>query len=247
MKAILLVLLLALALVPVLSVCGDKLCETPEIGNCADCATTNQNYACDVFPNDLPKYDPDCNTTVGQTCYDSLFTYSSGRGASCYPGNCTEGTGCVTSCTQNSQCTSGFCIAGSCQAVCNNCDYNTSLEVYPSSTTIYFGAPTFVSFRVNGAGMVSVSSEGPCTQSYDTSLDLTGGYNIAIVKLSECEFSGIGSVKLTVNGNINGTVHFLSYPSLIYSIGEVPKGVVGFSSMSSILAGHPVEVKTWTG
>ena len=214
---------------------------------------SNQNYVCDVFTNDLPQYDPDCNTTAGQTCYDSLFAYSSGRGSSCYPGNCTEGTGCTSSCTSNSHCGSGFCVGGTCEEVCDGCNQTTvNYEVYPFSTTVYLGDPTFVSFRVNrnaGSSTPAVLAEGPCTLGYESSLDLGTGYSIAVVKVSDCLFTGLGSVNFTVQElpAAWGTVHFLSYPAMKYEQGEMPHGIVGYSSMSGTAGGIPVEVKTWVG
>ncbi|TRO61959.1 hypothetical protein E2P64_00285 [Candidatus Bathyarchaeota archaeon] len=232
---------------------GDRICEASEIGINKDCAMINQNYICDSFTNDLPQYDPDCNTTVGQTCFDSLFAYSGGRGSSCYPGNCTEGTGCTTSCTSDSHCNSGFCVGNTCEPVCDGCKQTaTNYDVYPFSTTIYMGDPTFVSFRVNrssGDSAPGLTADGPCTLDYDSSIDLGSGYSIAVVKVSDCVFTGLGSIRLTVTGTTTawGVVHFLSYPAMSYSLGDTPRGVVGYSSMSGNMGGVPIEVKTWVG
>jgi|GEM_PF-2236577 len=232
--------------------CGNKICETGELNSCIDCATINPNGICDSFLGNQKNFDPDCNTTSGQTCYDSLFTYNNGKGASCYPGNCTESVGCGTGCAVDSDCESGFCVAGTCQETCGNCTFATAnYEVWPLSTTIYLGEPTFVSFRVNRVGggptLINVGVKGPCTLSYGTELDLSSGYSVSVVKLDKCLFSGLGSIKLTANNNAWGSVYFLSKPTLIYSQGDMPKGVVGYSSMSSRLLGTPVEVKTWVG
>lgn len=246
-------LLPAFLLVVAYAVLGDRICETSEIGNNKDCAMINQNYICDSFPNELPQHDPDCNTTVGQTCYDSLHTYSNGRGTSCYPGNCTSGTGCTTSCTSDTQCNSSFCISNTCELVCDGCKQTaTNYDVYPFSTTIYLGDPTFVSFRVNrtgGSSTPSISVQGPCNLESDSTVDLGSGYTIVVVKVSECAFTGVGSAKLTVTGTTTawGVVHFLSYPAKVYSQGETPRGVVGYSAMSGNLGGVPIEVKTWVG
>jgi len=244
-------LVAAALLVLVYAATGDLICEPSEVGNSKDCAMVRRNYVCDSFPNDLPQYDPDCNTTVGQSCYDSLFTYSNGRGSSCYPGNCTEGTGCTTSCTSGDQCASGFCIGNQCEEVCDGCNSSsTNYEVYPFSTTIYLGEPTFVSFRVNrlaGSTTISLSTQGPCTLEHDSTLDLSGGYGVAVVRIDDCNFTGLGSVKLTVNGEAYGVVHFLSHPALKYHQGEMPRGTVGYSAMPGNLGGVPLEVKTWVG
>lgn len=242
-------------LVPVMAACGDRLCEASEIGSCIDCATINNNSVCDSFPNSLPQFDPDCNTSVGQTCYDSLFQYSSGKGTSCYPGNCTEGSGCESSCSTDEQCGSGFCVTGNCESVCDGCNSTSAnYEVYPTSTNIYFGEPTFVSFRVNhlgGSTTTAVSVEGPCNLTTPSTIDLSNGFNIAVVKISECSFSGLGSVKLTVDkgggGEAEGVIHFLSYTALMQSLGDMPNGVVGFATMSGRMGGIPLEVKTWVG
>ena len=239
-------------LLSVFAVCGDKICESAEIGSCIDCATINTNYVCDNFENDLKNYDPDCNTSVGQMCYSSEFNYSDGMGTSCYPGNCTEGTGCVASCSDDSQCESGFCVTGTCEKTCDGCDLNTSsYEVYPLSTAIYLGNPTFVSFRINrvGAGptVISVEARGPCTLSYEDTVDVGTGWSVSVIKIDDCAFSGVGSIEVTVNSEAWGTVHFLSYSALLYSQGEMPHGVTGFSSMSNRVDGSPVEVKTWVG
>lgn len=239
-------------LFPVLAACGDRICEASEIGTCIDCAMINSNYVCDAYTNDLPEYDPDCNTSVGQTCYNSLYLYSSGRGGSCYPGNCTESSGCGSSCSTDEQCGSGFCVTGNCESVCDGCNSTSAnYEVYPLSTNIYFGEPSFVSFRVNklgGSDSVNLDVEGPCNLTHDATLDVSMGYNIAVVGVKNCEFSGLGSVKLIVNaGEAEGVVHFLSYSALMRSIGDMPSGVVGFAMMSSRMGGIPLEVKTWVG
>jgi hypothetical protein len=230
---------------------GDNICESSELGSGRDCAMTHENYICDGFTGGLPQYDPDCNKSVGQTCYDSLFAYSSGRGASCYPGNCTEGTGCTTSCTVDNQCGSGFCVSNTCEDVCDGCNQTSvNYEVYPFSTTVYLGDPTFVSFRVNrnsGSSTPGIAAEGPCTLGYDSTIDLGTGYSIAVVRISDCLFTGLGSVRLTVNGEAWGVVHFLSHPAMKYSQGEMPHGTVGYSSMSGTASGIPMEVKTWVG
>lgn len=239
-------------LIPVFAACGDLICETSELATCRDCSMITRNYVCDEFQGDMKDYDPDCNASVGQTCYDSLFTYSDGQGDSCYPGNCTEGSGCTTSCSSGEHCASGFCASGTCESACDGCNKSTAnYEVYPVSTTTYLGDPTFVSFRVNrlgGATPVDVTSvEGPCNKSYDSTVDLSGGYGIAVIRLDNCRFTGVSSINLTVGGEAWGSVHFLSYPALLISSGDMPSGSVGFSSMSSSMDGVPMEVKTWVG
>ncbi len=233
-------------IISVFAVCGDRLCETSEIGNCIDCSTINTNYVCDQFPNSIPSYDPDCNTTVSQTCYDSEFTYSDGRGTSCFPGNCTEGVGCTSSCSIDTHCSSNFCISNTCEKTCDNCNITATYDVQALGTTIYFGQPTFVSFRVNrngGTSPVAISARGPCTLNYTSSLTL-GSYGIVVVRIDNCKFKGVSSIELTA-GSAKGTVHFLSYPTLMYSIGDMPKSGVGSASMSSKMNAIPLEVKTW--
>ncbi|MBR9680855.1 MAG: hypothetical protein GOU98_03470 [Candidatus Altiarchaeota archaeon] len=236
----------------VYAACGDKICEVSEIGSCRDCSTINPNGVCDEFTDNLKQFDPDCNTTVGQACYDTLFTYSFGKGNSCYPGNCTESSGCGSTCSVASDCESGFCVGSTCSETCGNCTFNTTdYEVWPLSTTVYLGEPTFVSFRINRVGsgptLVSMETEGPCTLTHETEIDLGSGYSVGVIKIDACLFSGLASIKLTVNSNAWGSVHFLSYPALIYQTGDMPRGVVGFSSMAAILSDTPVEVKTWVG
>jgi hypothetical protein len=231
--------------------CGDRICEPDEIGNCIDCAMINPNGVCDIFPSSLPQYDPDCNTTAGQDCYNEFFTYSNGKGSSCYPGNCTENTGCVSSCSSDSQCFSGFCIGGECKKICQNCNQSTAnYEVYPVSTATYLGEPTFASFRVNklsGSSPASLSASGPCNLTYDSTIDISQGFGIAIVKITDCEFTGAGSIRLKVNSEAWNVVHILSYPAMINSIGESPSGVVGFAPISGKISGYPVGVKVWVG
>jgi hypothetical protein len=135
--------------------------------------------------------------------------------------------------------------------VCDGCNQTSAnYEVYPFSTTAYLGNPTFVSFRVNrnsGSSTPPVSVQGPCTLEHGSTIDLGTGYSIAVVRISDCVFVGLGSVKLTVNSEAWGVVHFLSHPVMKYSQGEMPHGVVGYSSMSGNLGGIPMEVKTWVG
>lgn len=235
----------------VFAACGDRICESSEIATCIDCAMINSNGVCDSFPSSLPQYDPDCNTTAGQDCYSEYFTYSNGKGTSCYPGNCTEGTGCVTSCSSGAQCFSGFCTTGQCAETCQNCNHSTTnYEVFPVSTATYLGEPTFVSFRVNklsGSSPAPMSAEGPCDLSYDSTVDVSSGFGLAIIRIDECEFTGAGSIKLTVNSEAWNAVHFLSYPALIKSTGESPRGVVGFAPISGKIGVYPVEVKLWLG
>jgi len=238
-------------LAAVWGVCGDLICEPPgEVGSCADCAMRQRNYVCDSFPDSMPQHDPDCKS--GADCYDSYHEYSSGRGDSCYPGRCEEGTGCTTACTLDSDCQSGFC-SGGCQEVCqSSCDHETSnYAVEPLSTTIYLGNPTFVSFQINLKSatdtLLDLSVKGPCTLEYPSTVEVGSGYGVVVVKVSNCTFTGLGSVQLRASGDSDAwsTAHMLSYPSLKYEQGEMPSGTVGYSSMSGRAGESPMEVKTW--
>lgn len=243
------ILVVLAVLTVVWGACGDLICEVPgEIGSCADCATRQRNYVCDSFSDNLTQHDPDCN--VGADCYDSYHTYSGGRGDSCYPWRCEEGTGCTSgTCSADSDCQSGFCD-GTCQETYPGSEASASYEVEPLSTAIYLGDPTFVSFQVNdrgGGGPANISAKGPCTLEHDDTVDLTGGYGVAVVKVSNCSFAGLGSIQLTAGRDSWDAVHFLSYPSLLYTQGEMPRGTVGFSAMSGRADNVPLEVKAWVG
>lgn len=221
---------------------------------CTDCAMRQRNYVCDSFPLNMHSYDPDCNTSVGQDCYDSYHEYSGGRGDSCYPGRCEEGTGCTTACTSGDQCQSGFCSGSNCAEVCDGCEHESAnYAVEPLSTTIYLGSPTFVSFQVNLKSatdtLLDLSADGPCTLECPDTVEVGSGYGVVVVKVSNCTFTGLGSVRLEASGDSAAwsTAHILSYPSLKYEQGEMPSGTVGYSAMSGRAGNAPMEVKTWVG
>ena len=232
---------------PVFAVCGDLICTPDEIGSCRDCATINSNNVCDSFSGALTQYDPDCKST---SCYDKVYIYSNGKGDSCYPGYCQSG-GCDTLCVSDSDCGSNFCNVV-CKSTCeSNCTTESSnYKVYPISSTIFLGDPTFVSFniiRTSGSSSPSLSVQSPCNTTYDSSIDLSTGEGVAVVKITNCDFIGAGSVKLSVGGEAWNVAHILSYPALLYTQGEMPDGVVGHSAMANSLGGVPLEVELWYG
>ncbi len=244
-------LVIMLLLLPAAAaVCGDLICEGSEVGSCRDCAMLNPNYRLDSFPNALAQYDPDYR--AANTCYSDSFLYENGRGNITYPSKCTSNT--VLPCTSDSDCASNFCdtVLSTCVETCRDgcTQKGANYEVYPVSTAIYLGEPTFVSFNVikkGGSASPSVSVVAPCNVSYDSSISLLGGEAIAVVRINSCDFWGAGSIKLTVGGEAWNVVHFLSYPARLYSVGEMPEGVVGHSAMSGEMDGVPVEVELWFG
>ena len=245
-------MLLLILLGGAFAVCGNLICEQGEMGSCADCAMRAQNYVCDSFPGAIQQYDPDCTSTDG--CYGpdpTWYTYSSGRGTSCFPGRC-EGGSCTNTCTSNSNCTSNICSGGQCVATCDDsCQSDTaSTKIRPVMSNVYLGKPTYVIFAVISTGTeLSVQAEGPCDLDYDENVTLNPsgskylGY--VIIKVSNCKFSGVGSITLE-SGGAKGYIHFLSYPAKLYEYGEV-EGNAGTAMYATTLNGVPVEVRIWVG
>ncbi len=243
-----------LVLIAVFAVCGDKICESHEYKNCRDCAMTQPNFACDSYPDAQTSRDPDCENIGG--CYgpqSDMYLYSNGRGASCWPGKCSGGS-CDSTCTANSDCTSGFCINGSCNALCLqdpketalNCTQSGAYTITPLKSTIYTGTPTYVVFNISGSGSATVQARGPCDLEYPTTVDLTFSSAPVIVEISNCSFTGVSSIRLNTSDS-SGVVHFLSFPTLRYSTGEIPARTVGQISLANRMAGSPVEVTVWVG
>ncbi|MBR9681345.1 MAG: hypothetical protein GOV00_00940 [Candidatus Altiarchaeota archaeon] len=254
MKVIKLITLLALTLGVVFAVCGDRICESAEYKTCRDCAMINQNYVCDSYQDAQTTHDPDCENDGGCYGLDSkTYLYDNGRGSSCWPGRCNSGS-CTTTCTSDTDCVSAFCIDGTCNALCLqdpsenilNCTQTGTEEITAISTAIYTGVSTYVTFNVSGPGSTTVQATGPCDLDYSSAVDLTLDSAPVIVGISACNFTGMGSIQLNTSDS-SGVIHFLSFPTLKYRAGELPKSSTGQVSLASTLNGIPIEVRVWVG
>ena len=91
-----------------------------------------------------------------------------------------------------------------------------------------------------------VQASGPCDLEYETNVDLTLNTAPVIVEISNCDFKGMGSIRLNTSDS-SGIIHFLSFPIFKYDAGEIPSRSTGHVSLANTMNGIPVEVKLWLG
>lgn len=254
MKFIKILIAIFLISTAVFSVCGDKICEESEYKTCRDCALINQNNVCETYEDAQSTHDPDCENAGG--CYgpdSEQYLYDGGRGINCWPGKCNTGS-CDNSCTVDSDCSSAFCTNSICTNLCLqdssesnlNCTKEGAEVITPIRSAIYTRGATHVIFNVSGTGSAIVQASGPCDLEYEANIDLTLKTAPVIVKITNCDFKGMGSIRLNTSDS-SGVIHFLSFPVFKYEAGEIPTRSTGHVSLASTMNGIPVEVKIWLG
>ena len=193
------------------------------------------------------------------SCTNSCSSQSDCNSGFCTNGICSEvcATGTVQASYSAACCgifneTSGECEEFRNQnKICSQGEW----EVWPIFSGIFTGDTLSLGFKIvhycNANKTLSLLAVGPCSLSYDSSLEFNGpGTETVFVKVSNCKFEGVGSVKLAVfhdSGSVNNSAYFLSYPSILYDYGREPRRGAGEGITVSKLNSVPVEVKAWLG